>query len=150
MTYSIWDFNNNIPVLPNEIGTGVSQLMPLIVAAITQKGGLVACEQPELHLHPRVQVAIGDLLSQNTEHVNYLIETHSEHLILRLRRRIRQNTDNELPVGLKAFSHNEVVINYLEPSKDGVQVRRIRMDEDGEFRQPWPNGFFHERLDEAL
>lgn len=106
--YSIWDQHNDISVEPNEIGTGVSQLMPLIVAAITQKGGLVACEQPELHLHPRVQVAIGDLLSQNTEHVNYLIETHSEHLILRLRRRIRQNTDNELPVGLKAFSHNEV------------------------------------------
>lgn len=148
--YSIWDQHNDISVEPNEIGTGVSQLMPLVVAAVTQKSGLVACEQPELHLHPRVQVAIGDLLSQNTEHVNYLIETHSEHLILRLRRRIRQNTDNELPVGLKAFSHNEVVINYLEPSKDGVQVRRIRMDEDGEFRQPWPNGFFHERLDEAL
>ena len=148
--YSIWDQHNDISVEPNEIGTGVSQLMPLIVAAITQKGGLVACEQPELHLHPRVQVAIGDLLSQNTEHVNYLIETHSEHLILRLRRRIRQNTDNELPVGLKAFSHNEVVINYLEPSKDGVQVRRIRMDEDGEFTDPWPNGFFHERLDEAI
>lgn len=148
--FSIWDQQNDISVEPNEIGTGVSQLMPLIVAAITQKSGLVACEQPELHLHPRVQVAIGDLLSQNTEHVNYLIETHSEHLILRLRRRIRQNTDNELPVGLKAFSHNEVVINYLEPSKDGVQVRPIRMDEDGEFRQPWPNGFFHERLDEAL
>lgn len=148
--YSIWDQHNDISVEPNEIGTGVSQLMPLVVAAVTQKSGLVACEQPELHLHPRVQVAIGDLLSQNTEHVNYLIETHSEHLILRLRRRIRQNTDNELPVGLKAFSHNEVVINYLEPSKDGVQVRRIRMDDDGEFRQPWPNGFFHERLDEAL
>ncbi|WP_180172585.1 AAA family ATPase [Acinetobacter sp. YH12023] len=150
LSYTIWDYKNDISVLPNEIGTGVSQLMPLIVAAITQKGGLVACEQPELHLHPRVQVAIGDLLSQNTEHVNYLIETHSEHLILRLRKRIRQNTDNEVPVGLKAFSHNKVIINYLEPSKDGVKVRRIRMDEDGEFRDPWPNGFFHERLDEAL
>ncbi|WP_180022221.1 AAA family ATPase [Acinetobacter sp. YH16044] len=148
--YSIWDQQNDISVEPNEIGTGVSQLMPLIVAAITQKSGLVACEQPELHLHPRVQVAIGDLLSQNTEHVNYLIETHSEHLILRLRKRIRQNTDNEVPEGLKAFSHNEIIINYLEPSEDGVKVRRIRMDEDGEFREPWPNGFFHERLDEAL
>lgn len=148
--YSIWDQQNNIAVEPNEIGTGVSQLMPLIVAAITQKGGLIACEQPELHLHPRVQVAIGDLLSQNTEYVNYVIETHSEHLILRLRRRIRQNTDNEVPLGLKAFSHNQVIINYLEPSENGVKVRRIRMDEDGEFRDPWPNGFFHERLDEAL
>jgi len=150
MTYSIWDFDNNIPVLPNEIGTGVSQLMPLIVAAITQKGGLVACEQPELHLHPRVQVAIGDLLSQNTENVNYLIETHSEHLILRLLKRIRQNTDNELPIGLKAFTKEKIAINYLEPSTDGVKVKKIRVDEDGEFKDRWPHGFFSERRDELM
>lgn len=150
ITYSIWDFDNNIPVLPNEIGTGVSQLMPLIVAAITQKGGLVACEQPELHLHPRVQVAIGDLLSQNTDSVSYLIETHSEHLILRLLKRIRQNTDNELPIGLKAFTKEEIAINYLEPSTDGVKVKKIRVDGDGEFKDRWPHGFFSERRDELM
>ena len=69
---------------------------------------MVACEQPELHLHPRVQVAIGDLLSQNTEHVNYLIETHSEHLILRLLKRIRQNTNNELPESFKVFTKEKL------------------------------------------
>ena len=146
--YSIWDQHNDISVEPNEIGTGVSQLMPLIVAAITQKGGLVACEQPELHLHPRVQVAIGDLLSQNTEHVNYLIETHSEHLILRLLKRIRQNTDKELPFGFKAFTKEKIAINYLEPSKEGVKVKKIRVDDDGEFKDRWPQGFFSERRQE--
>lgn len=148
--YSIWDQHNDISVEPNEIGTGVSQLMPLIVAAITQKGGLVACEQPELHLHPRVQVAIGDLLSQNTEHVNYLIETHSEHLILRLLKRIRQNTDKELPFGFKAFTKEKIAINYLEPSKEGVKVKKIRVDDDGEFKDRWPQGFFSERKDELM
>lgn len=146
--YFIWDQHNDISVEPNEIGTGVSQLMPLIVAAITQKGGLVACEQPELHLHPRVQVAIGDLLSQNTEHVNYLIETHSEHLILRLLKRIRQNTDKELPFGFKAFTKEKIAINYLEPSKEGVKVKKIRVDDDGEFKDRWPQGFFSERRQE--
>lgn len=146
--YSIWDQHNDISVEPNEIGTGVSQLMPLIVAAITQKSGLVACEQPELHLHPRVQVAIGDLLSQNTEHVNYLIETHSEHLILRLLKRIRQNTDKELPFGFKAFTKEKIAINYLEPSKEGVKVKKIRVDDDGEFKDRWPQGFFSERRQE--
>jgi AAA15 family ATPase/GTPase len=150
LSYTIWDYKNDISVLPNEIGTGVSQLMPLIVAAINQKGGLVACEQPELHLHPRVQVAIGDLLIQNTEHVNYLIETHSEHLILRLLKRIRQNTDNELPEGFKAFTKEEIAINYLEPSKEGVKVKKIRIDDDGEFKDRWPQGFFSERKDELM
>lgn len=148
--YSIWDQHNDISVEPNEIGTGVSQLMPLIVAAMTQKGGLIACEQPELHLHPRIQVAIGDLLSQNTDHVNYLIETHSEHLILRLLKRVRQNTDNELPHGLKALTKEEISINYLEPSTYGVKVKKIRIDEDGEFKDRWPQGFFSERKDELM
>lgn len=146
--YSIWDQHNDISVEPNEIGTGVSQLMPLVVAAITQKSGLVACEQPELHLHPRVQVAIGDLLSQNTEHVNYLIETHSEHLILRLLKRIRQNTNNELPESFKVFTKEKIAINYLEPLKEGVKVKKIRVDDDGEFKDRWPQGFFSERRQE--
>lgn len=146
--YSIWDQHNDISVEPNEIGTGVSQLMPLVVAAVTQKSGLVACEQPELHLHPRVQVAIGDLLSQNTEHVNYLIETHSEHLILRLLKRIRQNTNNELPESFKVFTKEKIAINYLEPSKEGVKVKKIRVDDDGEFKDRWPQGFFSERRQE--
>lgn len=150
VSYSIYDYENDIAVLPNEIGTGVSQLMPLIVAAITQKGGLIACEQPELHLHPRIQVAIGDLLIQNTDHVNYLIETHSEHLILRLLKRVRQNTDNELPQGFKAFTKNEIAINYLEPSTNGVKAKKIRIDEDGEFKDRWPQGFFSERKDELM
>ncbi|WP_201535352.1 AAA family ATPase [Psychrobacter ciconiae] len=148
--YSIIDKFNKIPVTPSEVGTGVSQLMPLIIAAVSQQGGIVACEQPELHLHPRIQVAIADLLTQNIDNVNYLVETHSEHLILRLLKRIRQHTDNELPEGLDFIKKNDVAIIYLEPTENGVIANKIGITEDGEFTDNWPHGFFSERRQELM
>ncbi|WP_201535350.1 AAA family ATPase [Psychrobacter ciconiae] len=148
--YSIIDKFNKIPVTPSEVGTGVSQLMPLIIAAVSQQGGIVACEQPELHLHPRIQVAIADLLTQNIDNVNYLVETHSEHLILRLLKRIRQHTDNELPEGLDFIKKNDVAIIYLEPTENGVIANKIGITEDGEFTDNWPHGFFSERRQELI
>lgn len=148
--YTIIDKYNHISVTPSEVGTGVSQLMPLIIAAVSQQGGIVGCEQPELHLHPRIQVAIADLLTQNIGKVNYLIETHSEHLILRLLKRIRQHTDKELPEGLDFIQKNDVAIIYLEPTENGVIAHKIGIDEDGEFTGNWPHGFFSERRQELI
>jgi predicted ATPase len=110
----------------------------------------VAVEQPELHIHPRAQVAVGDLLTQIDSSANFLIETHSEHLILRLLKRIRQTSDNELPEGYKAVAPEDVSIVYLEPSAEGVRARKIEIDEDGEFIGRWPNGFFKERGEELF
>jgi hypothetical protein len=149
-TYTLYDLNNHMSVTPSDIGVGISQLMPLVVAALSQKGGVIACEQPELHVHPRIQVAIGDLLTQSGYATNFLIETHSEHLILRLRKRIRQTTDNELPEGFKPVKHDDISIVYFEPSSEGVIARRIKLDEDGEFTSKWPQGFFSERREEYL
>jgi len=148
--YTIIDKYNHISVTPSEVGTGVSQLMPLIIAAVSQQGGIVGCEQPELHLHPRIQVAIADLLTQNISKVNYLIETHSEHLILRLLKRIRQHTDKELPEGLEFIQKSDVAIIYLEPTENGVIAHKIGIDEDGEFTENWPHGFFSERRQELM
>ena len=148
--YTIIDKFNKIPVTPSEVGTGVSQLMPLIIAAVSQEEGIIACEQPELHLHPRIQVAIADLLTQNIDKANYLIETHSEHLILRLLKRIRQHTDNELPQGLEFIKKSDVAIIYLEPTENGVIVNKIGITEDGEFTDNWPHGFFSERRQELM
>ena len=148
--YTIIDKFNQIPVTPSEVGTGVSQLMPLIIAAISQQGGIVACEQPELHLHPRIQVAIADLLTQNIDNVSYLIETHSEHLVLRLLKRIRQHTDNELPEGLDFIKKSDVAIIYLEPTENGVIANKIGITENGEFTNNWPHGFFSERHQELM
>ena len=149
-TYSIWDYTHHINVDPCDIGVGVSQLMPLVVAAFNSKKGIVAIEQPELHIHPKVQVSVGDLLTQVNTDINFLVETHSEHLILRILKRIRQTTDNELPEGFAAVNPSDVSIVYLEASGEGVKACKMEVDEDGEFIGRWPNGFFAERREELM
>ena len=76
------------------------------------------------------------------------METHSEHIILRLLKRIRQTTDGELPEGFAPVTPDDVSINYLNSSEDGVQITRLNIDEDGEFIERWPGGFFAERREE--
>lgn len=150
LKYSLWDINNDISVEPNEIGVGISQLMPLVVASLSRKQGLIACEQPELHVHPRVQVAIGDLLLQSNDKINFLIETHSEHLILRLLRRIREINEKKLPSDFNEISTKDLSVIYIEPSPSGAKVRRINVTEDGDFNEAWPGGFFDERDEELF
>lgn len=149
-TYALWDLKNKIDVTASDVGVGVSQLMPLIVAALYSKKGLIAIEQPELHVHPRVQVGIGDLLTQVDSPVNFLVETHSEHLILRILKRIRQTTDAELPEGLKPVKPENISVVYIEPSDNGAKVRKIEVNDDGEFKGKWPQGFFSERREELM
>lgn len=146
----LWDELNNIEVAFSEVGVGVSQLFPLVVAAVQAERGIIACEQPELHVHPRIQVGIGDLLTQAKENTTFLIETHSEHLMLRILRRIRETSERELPAGLQHVSPTEVSIVYMEPSASGVRTRRIEIDRAGEFTSRWPNGFFTERGEELF
>ena len=140
-----------------DVGVGISQLVPVIVAAVGEDFGLVKIEQPELHVHPAIQVELGDLFIESArEHEGmertFLIETHSEHLLLRLLRRIQEATDNELPpntVGLKA---EDLSVIYIEPVRTEKRIRtrvkQMRVDKTGEF--DWPNGFFDERYGELF
>lgn len=145
----LWDDLNNIEVAFSEVGVGVSQLFPLVVAAVQSKQGIIACEQPELHVHPRIQIGIGDLLTQANNRT-FLIETHSEHLVLRILRRIRETSEGELPEGLQPVSPADVSIVYMEPGEAGVRTRQIKIDSSGEFTTRWPNGFFAERREELF
>jgi len=149
-SYTLWDLDKNIAVSPNDLGVGISQLFPLVVAACCRKSGFIACEQPELHVHPRIQVAIGDLLIQANRSVGFIIESHSEHLLLRLLKRIRQTSDKELPDGYMPVSEDDVSIVYLDPTASGAVAKRIRIDQDGEFVDRWPSGFFTERREELM
>lgn len=141
-------------VLPSEVGAGISQLIPVVVAAIEGLGGLTLVEQPEIHVHPAVQVRLGDLLIESVHREGarrtLLIETHSEHLILRVLRRIRQTTENELVDDAPAFAGDKLCVLYVEANVGGVRVRRLRVDERGEFVDRWPKGFFAERMEELL
>lgn len=139
-------------VLPSEVGAGISQLVPVIVAALTGRTGLTLMEQPELHVHPALQVGLGDLLIEAAGGGKraFVIETHSEHLILRLLRRIRETTDGELAEGAPAFTGEKLSVLYVEATTEGVRVTRLRVDDRGEFVDRWPKGFFAERMGELL
>lgn len=148
---SLWDKLNDIEVFASDIGVGVSQLMPLVVACFKdQKPGLIACEQPELHVHPRIQVAIGDLLIAAMKKKNFLIETHSEHLVLRLLRRIRESESCGHSENPRLLTPDDVSLIYLEPSNEGVVVNRLKITNDGDFEEKWPGGFFEERDEELF
>lgn len=144
------ELRSNMLLSPNQLGTGISQVLPIVVAANYDEIGLISVEQPELHIHPRFQVELADVFLQSRQKHSFLIETHSEHIILRLLKRVRQTTDNELPHNQKPIDHKEVAIIYLEPTENGVLAKRIRVDEDGEFVDRWPQGFFVERREELL
>lgn len=141
-------------VLPSEVGAGVSQVVPVVVAALAGRSGLLMIEQPEIHVHPGVQVRLGDLCihavrSEGARRI-LAIETHSEHLLLRLLRRIRETAANELEEGAQPLRPDDLSIQWVEASPSGTTVRRLRVDETGEFVDRWPKGFFEERAKELF
>ena len=141
-----------LPVRTSDVGTGISQILPVVVAALDpDRPGITAIEQPELHVHPRLQVELGDLFAQGADQGGvFLIETHSEHLMLRLLRRIEQTSSNELPEGKPGLKPDHVSVVYVEQVEGRVKATRLRIDETGEFIDRWPQGFFDERDNELF
>ena len=124
----------------------------MVVAALDpDRPGITAIEQPELHAHPKLQVELGDLFAHaaNDDRV-FLLENHSEHLMLRLLRRIEETHNGELPEGKPALRPDQVSVVYLDQVNGEVQATRLRIDETGEFIDRWPHGFFEERADELF
>jgi hypothetical protein len=133
----------SIELRPNDVGIGISQVVPVVVTALDGVGRFVAIEQPELHIHPRLQAEIADLFleaSQKQRH-RFLIETHSEHCILRLQRRIRETSKGN-PAEGRSLMSEDVVVYHVSTLEGCTRVRRIELDKNGEFVQPWPDDFF--------
>jgi len=147
------DLRTRTVVSHRDVGIGVSQVLPVLVAAYASRERLVAIEQPEIHLHPALQAELGDVFLESAlgpASNTFLLETHSEHLILRILRRIRETTDNELPEGAPAVRPEQVAVLYVQPGRDGAEVVHIPVTPDGEFERPWPDGFFAERAKELF
>lgn len=138
---------------PQDVGVGISQVLPVVVAAQDSSASLVCIEQPELHIHPAVQVGLGDLFIDGAlnHELSFLIETHSEHLVMRLQRRIRETSLGELADGQAPLSADQVNIVYLDRGESGsVASYQVGLDADGKFTDRWPRGFFPERAREVL
>jgi predicted ATPase len=127
-----------------DVGVGISQVLPVIVTALDGKGRLLAIEQPELHLHPRFQAELADLFIQaakgETAHT-LILETHSEHLILRLQRRIREQAKGPA-TNLPPITGDDVAIYHVTQQAGQTMASRIELDCNGDFIQPWPDDFF--------
>lgn len=156
--------------LPTSIGVGLSQIVPVIYHCLAQQPNrqfaskFLTIEQPELHLHPKAQTRLGDLfvtcfgegeasLGHSDNHVldhQVIIETHSEHLLLRILRRIRETTNMENPREIPNLSPDSIAVYYFTETSEGIKANRLRINEQGEFIDPWPDGFFEERIEELF
>lgn len=136
-----------------DVGFGFSQILPVIVQSMSSKEKTLLIEQPELHLHPALQAELGDLFIKSAlgENKNtFLIESHSEHLILRIMRRMRDTANGTLPDGLFPVSPKDVSILYAQPTASGTVIKVLELDSEGEFLDPWPEGFFEEGFRERF
>lgn len=144
--------SSDLEVMPQDIGVGISQLFPVIALSVFQKGGLSAIEQPELHIHPRLQVELADVFvrSAKQNNVMFLLETHSEHLMLRLLRRVREAAESQNLGVATSLTPEDLAVHYVEQADISTEFKRLRVSEDGDFLDEWPAGFFDERDEELF
>lgn len=150
------DFNAKIELMDShgrilsfdQVGSGIGYVLPVLVEALNSEnaGAMVFLQQPELHLHPAMQASLSDVLIDAAADKRILVETHSEHMILRALKRVRQTFNETLMEQNLRLTYEDVAVNYFEPQGDGTtKVHIIRVAPDGEFMDRWPHGFFAER-----
>lgn len=124
------------------VGVGVSQVLPILVACLlAEEDSVLIIEQPELHLHPRVQTLLADFfMSMALLGKQCILETHSEYLINRLRYRIASADDDSLLESTKIY--------FAEKSEGTSKYRPVPINEFGAIID-WPTDFFDESQKEA-
>lgn len=166
---------------PCDLGHGVSQIIPLIVAPLAMESAytqrLLAIEEPESNIHPAWQVELAEFFLRvaacngvtgsdaatqgepvRNDGGNYfgippfiLLETHSEHIMLRLLRRIRETSEGDLPEGAAVATIHDVAVHYIQKDANGcTEALRMEITPDGDFARQWPKGFFEEREEELF
>ena len=147
------DKNTQTVVSHRDVGIGISQVLPVLVSCYGLHDQIVAIEQPEIHLHPALQAELGDVFIQSAlgeQHNHFILESHSEHLMLRILRRIRETAVKGSCTDIVPITPDDVSVLYVEPAPEGAQVVEIPITEDGDFARPWPRGFFAERVNELF
>jgi len=147
-----------------DVGVGLSQVLPIITALAQasipptrprngvpmQSGTSIATvliEQPELHLHPRMQGDLADVIIETSRAKNrigpqVIMETHSENIILRVQRRVREGSIRAQDVS--------VIFVEKDPKNGQSVANELVLDDNGEFLTAWPDSFAVMRLDEIL
>lgn len=120
------------------VGYGISQILPIIVEAIARPDNTwFAAQQPEVHLHPKAQAALGDFVfkTQVLDSQNFIIETHSDYLIDRFRLRLSRSFHEKKPY------HDLSQIIFFSKKESGNSIDIIELNADGSYPQEQPRAF---------
>lgn len=122
-------------------GMGIGQVFPIIVRCLRSiYESIVVIEQPELHLHPAAHASLAKLFAETAiaNKQTYVIETHSENLLLGLRKAV---VDKSV-----SFSPEDIVIYFIKEDESGAFLEKITIDESGALSD-WPKGVFNESFE---
>jgi predicted ATPase len=129
-------------VLITDVGFGVSQILPVIVLCFyAPEGSTIVLEQPEIHLHPSVQAGLADVLIDATRrrNVQLVIESHSEHFLRRLQRRVAE----------ESLTADEVALYFCTNEHSGSKIDALPVDLFGNITN-WPHDFFGDLMGELV
>jgi len=125
-----------------QVGVGVSQVLPILVQSLlAEKGSTLIFEQPELHLHPRVQTRLADFfITMTMLKKQCIVETHSEYLINRLRYQAAASEGDKIS--------KNVLMYFVEKQEGESNYRPVKLNKFGVLEE-WPKGFFDENEENA-
>ena len=125
-----------------DVGFGVSQVLPVLISCYSApEGSILILEQPEAHLHPKVQSELADVLIDVVKNrkVQIILESHSEHLLLRLMRRIAE----------EGISADDTALYFCQINDGTSKIERLRVDEYGNISN-WPQDFFGDEMGDLV
>ena len=142
--YQVWARHRGAStrVLLTDVGFGVSQVLPVVTLLYyVPEGSTVVLEQPEIHLHPAVQSALADVLIDAVQKrsIQVIIESHSEHLLQRLQLRIAE----------EKLAASDIALYFVDLDRGVSGATQLEIDLLG-YISNWPDGFFGDRLAEAV
>lgn len=146
------DISKNTEVTPRDMGLGISQALPILISTFGSKHANIYLEQPELHLHPAVQMELMDefIRSMRENENTFFIESHSEHMLLRVMKRMRQTADGTLQDESLKLTPDDVCLLYVDNDGESTYLQELRLSPKGTLLDHWPHGFFEEGYKERF